>query len=157
MSHVLLVDDDPDSLEAAKEILAAEGHEVVTADSLTAARAQLAVDVLVQRRHLRLLERAHGRLPNHPRALQGERAADRQALDWHAKESTRTPSPRRCGARRLDCVRQPAHLALGKPGISADASKESARVLMSSVSRDAAPAQLVREAADVPGFARRGS
>src|SRR6185503_8989918 len=50
MSHVLLVDDDPDSLQAAKEILAAEGHDVVTADSLAGARAQLAArapDVLL--------------------------------------------------------------------------------------------------------------
>jgi len=45
MPRVLLVDDDLDSLEAAKEILAADGHDVITADSLAGARAQLAATV----------------------------------------------------------------------------------------------------------------
>ncbi len=41
MTRVLLVDDDPDSLAAAKEILESRGHTVRTADSLGGARAQL--------------------------------------------------------------------------------------------------------------------
>jgi DNA-binding NtrC family response regulator len=45
MTRVLLVDDDTDSLEAAREILAAEGHSVVTAGSLAGAREQLAAGV----------------------------------------------------------------------------------------------------------------
>ena len=50
MTRVLLVDDDSDSLDAAREILAAEGHSVVTAGSLAGAREQLAAgtpDVLL--------------------------------------------------------------------------------------------------------------
>jgi DNA-binding NtrC family response regulator len=50
MARVLLVDDDPDSLDIAKEILVAKGHDVATADSLGAARAQLdanPIDVLL--------------------------------------------------------------------------------------------------------------
>jgi len=50
MTRVLLVDDDSDSLEAAREILVAEGHSVVTAGSLAGAREQLAAgapDVLL--------------------------------------------------------------------------------------------------------------
>jgi len=42
---VLLVDDDLDSLEAAKEILVSGGHDVVTGDSLGAARAQLRANI----------------------------------------------------------------------------------------------------------------
>ena len=45
MSRVLLVDDDLDSLETAKEILESNGHEVVTADSLGTARARLRAGV----------------------------------------------------------------------------------------------------------------
>jgi DNA-binding NtrC family response regulator len=45
MARVLLVDDDLWSLEAAKEILGADGHDVVTADSLGGARAQLRAGV----------------------------------------------------------------------------------------------------------------
>jgi len=45
MARVLLVDDDLDSLEAAKEILVSGGHDVVTADSLGAARAQLRAEI----------------------------------------------------------------------------------------------------------------
>ena len=41
MARVLLVDDDPDSLGAAKEILESCGHDVATADSLAGARALL--------------------------------------------------------------------------------------------------------------------
>lgn len=41
MTRVLLVDDDPDSLDAAKEILESRGYTVLTADSLGAARAHL--------------------------------------------------------------------------------------------------------------------
>jgi DNA-binding NtrC family response regulator len=50
MARVLLVDDDSDSLEAAREILVGEGHSVVTAGSLAGAREQLAAgapDVLL--------------------------------------------------------------------------------------------------------------
>jgi DNA-binding NtrC family response regulator len=50
MPRVLLVDDDNDSLEAARDILVAEGHSVVTAGSLAGARDQLAAgapDVLL--------------------------------------------------------------------------------------------------------------
>src|SRR5204863_158276 len=45
MARVLLVDDDLDSLEAARDILASAGHTVVTADTLAGARAQLATDL----------------------------------------------------------------------------------------------------------------
>jgi two-component system response regulator HydG len=41
MARILLVDDDPDSLDAAKDILESNGHEVVTADSLAGARLHL--------------------------------------------------------------------------------------------------------------------
>jgi DNA-binding NtrC family response regulator len=41
MAHVLVVDDDADSLAAVKEILQSRGHCVATADSLAGARAQL--------------------------------------------------------------------------------------------------------------------
>jgi len=45
MARVLLVDDDRDSLETARDILAAAGHIVVTADTLAGARAQIASDL----------------------------------------------------------------------------------------------------------------
>jgi DNA-binding NtrC family response regulator len=45
MARVLLVDDDLDSLEAARDILASAGHTVVTAETLAGARAQLATDL----------------------------------------------------------------------------------------------------------------
>jgi two-component system response regulator HydG len=41
MARILLVDDDADTLEAAKDILESAGHEVVTADSLAGARLHL--------------------------------------------------------------------------------------------------------------------
>ncbi len=41
MARILLVDDDPDSLDAARDILRGEGHDVVTADSLAGARMHL--------------------------------------------------------------------------------------------------------------------
>jgi DNA-binding NtrC family response regulator len=50
MTRILLVDDDVASLEAAKEILRSDGHDVVTANSLASARAQLSAttpDVLL--------------------------------------------------------------------------------------------------------------
>ena len=45
MARVLLVDDDTDSLEVARDILASAGHTVVTADTLASARAQIAADL----------------------------------------------------------------------------------------------------------------
>jgi DNA-binding NtrC family response regulator len=45
MTRVLLVDDDPDSLDAAKDILESRGHSIRTADSLAGARAQLEAKV----------------------------------------------------------------------------------------------------------------
>jgi len=45
MTRVLLVDDDPDSLAAAKDVIRSQGHDVVTADSLSAARKLLAAGV----------------------------------------------------------------------------------------------------------------
>jgi len=45
MARVLLVDDDPDSLDIARDILASAGHTVVTADTLAGARAQIAADL----------------------------------------------------------------------------------------------------------------
>ena len=45
MARVLLVDDDLDSLEVARDILAAAGHTVVTADTLASARARIAADL----------------------------------------------------------------------------------------------------------------
>jgi two-component system, NtrC family, response regulator HydG len=45
MARVLLVDDDPDSLDIARDILASAGHTVVTADTLARARAQIAADL----------------------------------------------------------------------------------------------------------------
>ena len=44
MARVLLVDDDPDSLEVARDIIASAGHTVVTAETLAGARAQIAAD-----------------------------------------------------------------------------------------------------------------
>jgi two-component system response regulator HydG len=41
MARILLVDDDPDSLDAAKDILESSGHDVATADSLAGARVQM--------------------------------------------------------------------------------------------------------------------
>jgi len=45
MARVLLVDDDLDSLEAARDILASAGHSVVTAGTLAGARAQISADL----------------------------------------------------------------------------------------------------------------
>jgi DNA-binding NtrC family response regulator len=45
MARVLFVDDDPDSLDIARDILASAGHTVVTADTLARARAQIAADL----------------------------------------------------------------------------------------------------------------
>ena len=45
MARVLLVDDDTDSLEVARDILASAGHTVVTAETLAGARAQIAADL----------------------------------------------------------------------------------------------------------------
>jgi DNA-binding NtrC family response regulator len=50
MARVLLVDDDPDSLAATKDVLLSAGHDVYTADSLAGARSALAaggVEVLL--------------------------------------------------------------------------------------------------------------
>ena len=45
MARVMLVDDDPDSLGAAKEILESDGHDVSTADTLAGARSLLSSGV----------------------------------------------------------------------------------------------------------------